>query len=107
MVARRLPGAARSTWPVILDRGLDPASPQVRAELKSALTELRAVTGVKDGAGSQPGIAPLVLSPGPARRHLTVDAAAPVARRVLPSGLAGRAADEASPSPRRIHNSGA
>ena len=58
LVARRLPGDAPITWLVILDRGLDPADPQVRAALESALTELRAVTGL-DAAASEPGIAQL------------------------------------------------
>jgi hypothetical protein len=57
VVARRLPGGARVTWLVILDHGLDPADPVVRAELASAVTELRAVTGAEDAAGSEPGIA--------------------------------------------------
>jgi hypothetical protein len=50
VVARRLSGEARVRWLVILDQGLDPGNPGVRAELESALTELRAVTGVEDGA---------------------------------------------------------
>jgi hypothetical protein len=56
VVARRLPGGARITWLVILDHGLDPADPGVRAELASAVTELRAVTGVEDAGGSEPGL---------------------------------------------------
>ncbi len=55
VIARRLPGEAGVTWLVILDRGLDPADPGIRAELESALTELRAVTGVEGSAGSEPG----------------------------------------------------
>jgi len=35
-------------WLVIPDRGLDPGNPVVRAELESALTELRAATGLED-----------------------------------------------------------
>jgi hypothetical protein len=58
VVARRLPGQVRLTWLVILDRGLDPANRGVRAELESALTELRAATGLEDPAASEPGIAP-------------------------------------------------
>jgi hypothetical protein len=46
----------RVRWLVILDRGLDPGNPVVGAELESALTELRAVTGLEDLAGSEPGI---------------------------------------------------
>ncbi len=57
VVARRLPGEARVRWLVILDQGLDPGNPGVRAELESALTELRAVTGVEDGAGAELGMA--------------------------------------------------
>ena len=56
VVARRQPGEARIRWLVILDRGLDPANSGVRAALESALTELRAVTGL-DAAGSEQGIA--------------------------------------------------
>jgi hypothetical protein len=58
VVARRLPGQARLTWLVILDRGLDPANRGVRAGLESALTELRAATGLGDRAGSESGTAP-------------------------------------------------
>jgi len=58
VVARRLPSPVRLTWLVILDRGLDPANRGVRAELESALTELRAATGLEDPAASEPGIAP-------------------------------------------------
>jgi hypothetical protein len=64
VVARRLPSDARVTWLVILDPGLDPGDPGVRAELESALTGLRAVTGVAGGAGSEPGIAPTVARSG-------------------------------------------
>ena len=45
MIARRLPGQARIGWPVIVDRGLDPADPRIRAGLEPVLTELRAETG--------------------------------------------------------------
>ena len=55
-VARRLPGGAQVTWLVILDHGLNPAGPGVRAELESALTELRSTTGVEDAAGPEPGM---------------------------------------------------
>jgi hypothetical protein len=58
VVARRLPGQVRLTWLVILDRGLDPANRGVRAELESALTELRAATGLEDLTGPEPRIAP-------------------------------------------------
>ena len=46
VIARSLPGQPPIMWLVILDHGLDPANPEVRAVLESALTELRAVTGV-------------------------------------------------------------
>jgi hypothetical protein len=55
VVARRRPGQAAVTWQVILDRTLDPADPAIKAKLQSSLTELRAVTGVEDGAGAEPG----------------------------------------------------
>lgn len=58
VVARRVRGGVRVRWLVILDRGLDPGNPVVRAELESALTELRAATGLEDPASSEPGIAP-------------------------------------------------
>src|SRR5262249_5324698 len=57
LIAWPPPGKAGVRWLVILDHGLDPADPGVRAELESALTELRAATGVEDSAGSDPGIA--------------------------------------------------
>jgi hypothetical protein len=46
VVARRVPGQPSITWVIILDRGLDPGDPAVRRELESALTGLRAETGV-------------------------------------------------------------
>jgi len=58
VVVRRVPGGARVRWLVIPDRGLDPGNPVVRAELESALTELRAATGLEDPEGSEPGISP-------------------------------------------------
>jgi hypothetical protein len=58
VIAQRLPGEPSITWLVILDHGLDPADPAIKAELESALSELRAVTGVEDAAGSAPGFAP-------------------------------------------------
>ena len=57
VIARRLPGEARITWLVILDHGLDPGDPEVRADVESALAELRAVTGVEGSAGSEPALA--------------------------------------------------
>jgi hypothetical protein len=57
VVARRLPGATPVTWVVILDHGLDPEDPGVRAGLVSALTELRAAAGIRGRTGSEPGIA--------------------------------------------------
>jgi hypothetical protein len=56
VVAQGLPGEEPVRWLVILDHGLDPGNPKIRAELESALTELRAVTGL-DAAGSELGIA--------------------------------------------------
>ncbi len=50
VVARRAPGEPSITWLVILDHGLDPADPAVRAAVESALTDLRAVTGVDEAA---------------------------------------------------------
>jgi hypothetical protein len=50
ITARRAPGQPSVTWLVILDRGLDPADPKVRAAVESALTDLRAVTGVDEAA---------------------------------------------------------
>jgi hypothetical protein len=55
VVAQRRPGGPGVAWLVVLDHGLDPADPQLRAELESALTTLRAQTGVEDGAGPEPG----------------------------------------------------
>jgi len=55
MIARRLPGHVRIRWLVIVDRGLDPAYPRIRAGLESVLTALRAETGVEGGAGLNPG----------------------------------------------------
>ena len=46
VVARRAPGQPSITWLVILDRGLDPGDPAVRTAVESALTGLRAETGV-------------------------------------------------------------
>ena len=54
VVARRVPGGTQVRWLVVLDHGLDPADPQLRSELKSALTALRAATGVEDDAGPEP-----------------------------------------------------
>jgi len=55
VIARRIPGRPQVTWLVILDRGLDPADPEVRAGLEAALTALRAETGADHGAGVGPG----------------------------------------------------
>jgi hypothetical protein len=55
VVARRRPGGPGVEWLVVLDRGLDPADLQLRAELESALIALRAETGVEDGAGPESG----------------------------------------------------
>ena len=54
VVARRIPGRTQISWLVVLDHGLDPADPQLRSELESALTALRAATGVEDSAGPEP-----------------------------------------------------
>jgi len=50
IIARRAPGQPSVSWLIILDRGLDPADPAVRAALESALTDLRAMTGVDEAA---------------------------------------------------------
>jgi hypothetical protein len=50
VIARRAPGQRSVTWLVILDHGLDPADPTVRAAVQSALTNLRAVTGADQAA---------------------------------------------------------
>jgi hypothetical protein len=50
IIARRAPGQPSVSWLVIVDRGLDPADPAVRAALESALTNLRAMTGVDEAA---------------------------------------------------------
>jgi len=55
MVAGRAPGQPSITWLVILDRGLDPGDPAVRAALESALTGLRAVTGADVQSTPLPG----------------------------------------------------
>ena len=57
VIARRRPGGVRVAWLVIVDRGLNPADPGIRAELQAALTELRAVTGVGESDDSEPPIA--------------------------------------------------
>lgn len=56
VIARRLPGGPPITWLVILDHGLDPEDPAVRTGRASALTALRAVTGVDGSAGFGLGI---------------------------------------------------
>ena len=50
IIARRALGQPSVSWLVILERGLDPADPAVRAALESALTDLRAMTGVDEAA---------------------------------------------------------
>jgi hypothetical protein len=55
VVARRRPGGPGVNWLVVLDHGLDPADPQLRAELEAALTTLKAATGIDDDAGPEPG----------------------------------------------------
>jgi hypothetical protein len=50
VIARRASGQPSVTWLVILDHGLDPADPAVRAAVESALTELRAETGADEAA---------------------------------------------------------
>jgi len=50
VIARRAPGQPSVTWLVILDHGLDPADPAIRAAVESALTDLRAVTGADEAA---------------------------------------------------------
>ena len=56
VIARRAPGGPRVRWLVILDQGFDAADPGVRAELETALAELRAATGAEYGAAAEPGI---------------------------------------------------
>ena len=46
VVARRVPGSAELAWQLVLDGGLDPADPQVRAESQAALEAVRAATGL-------------------------------------------------------------
>jgi hypothetical protein len=50
IIARRAPGQPSVTWLVILDHGLDPADPAVKAAVESALTDLRALTGADQAA---------------------------------------------------------
>ena len=50
IIARRAPGQPSVSWLVILDRGLDLADPALRSALESALTDLRAMTGVDEAA---------------------------------------------------------
>ena len=57
VVALRGPGRPDVTWLIIVDDGLDPADPQLKAELEAALTALRAATGIDGDAGPQPGTA--------------------------------------------------
>jgi len=46
VVARRIPDSAELAWQLVLDEGLDPADPQVRAGAQAALTSVRASTGL-------------------------------------------------------------
>ena len=46
VLARRVPEKPELRWLVIVDNGLDPRDPGLRAALESALRDLRAVTGV-------------------------------------------------------------
>jgi hypothetical protein len=46
VVARRVPGSAALVWQLVLDEGLDPAHPQVRAQSQAALEAVRAATGL-------------------------------------------------------------
>ena len=62
VIARRLPGQPPIIWLIILDHRLDPANPEVRAVLESALTELRAVTGVGAVLARHPGLPTVVRS---------------------------------------------
>jgi hypothetical protein len=50
IIARRASGQPSVTWLVILDHGLDPADPAVKAAVESALTELRVLTGADEAA---------------------------------------------------------
>jgi hypothetical protein len=50
IIARRASGQPSVAWLVILDHGLDPADPAVKAAVESALTELRTVTGADEAA---------------------------------------------------------
>ena len=45
VVARRMPGEQELLWQVVLDRGLDPADPEVRAVGDAAVAELRRELG--------------------------------------------------------------
>jgi hypothetical protein len=54
VIARRAPGESQVRWLVILDRGLDPADPGIGAELKLALSELRALTGLEGRGDFEP-----------------------------------------------------
>ena len=44
-VARRMPGSDDLVWQVVLDRGLDPGDPKVRAASETALRDLRRELG--------------------------------------------------------------
>jgi hypothetical protein len=46
VVARRVPGSAELAWQLVLDEGLDPLDPQVRAGAQAALDSVRASSGL-------------------------------------------------------------
>ena len=46
VVARRIPGSAELAWQLVLDEGLDPTDPQLRAGAQAALDSVRASTGL-------------------------------------------------------------
>ena len=46
VVARRIPGRADLAWQLVLDEGLDPGDPDVRAGAQGALDAVRARTGL-------------------------------------------------------------
>ena len=46
VVARRIPGGTELAWQLVLDEGLDPADPQVRAGAQAALESVRASAGL-------------------------------------------------------------
>ena len=46
VVARRIPGSAELAWQLVLDEGLDPADPEVRAGAQAVLDAVRVATGL-------------------------------------------------------------